>query len=87
MEDAPICPLKVNILIKLQDKQYNNYTTILSILQSILTPEEVNSIVQVAEYEDKARKFTMYHLLEYWCMAAKLGYPYKCLINPKNFPS
>lgn len=45
-------------------------TTILSILQSVMTPEEVKSVVQMANYEDKARKFTVYHLLQYWCMAA-----------------
>ncbi|NHN32815.1 hypothetical protein [Paenibacillus agricola] len=45
-------------------------TTILSILQSVITPEEVKTVVQIADYEDKARKFTVYHLLQYWCMAA-----------------
>ncbi|NHN34771.1 hypothetical protein [Paenibacillus agricola] len=37
---------------------------------TILLPEEVISVVQIADYEDKARKFTVYHLLQYWCMAA-----------------
>lgn len=45
-------------------------TMILSILQSVLTSEEVDSIVQAANYEDKARKFMVYQLLQYWCMAA-----------------
>nr|WP_232229115.1 hypothetical protein [Paenibacillus zanthoxyli] len=38
-------------------------TTILSILQSMLTSEEVQSEVRLAKYEDNARKFTVYHLL------------------------
>jgi hypothetical protein len=45
-------------------------TTILSILQSVLTPEEVESAVQQSHYTDNARKFTTYHLLQYWCLAA-----------------
>ena len=45
-------------------------TTILSALQSVFTPEEVESIAVLAGYKDKARKFTLYHLLQYWCMAA-----------------
>lgn len=45
-------------------------TTIPFILQSILTPEEVDSVMKSVGYEDKARKFTVYHLLHYWCMAA-----------------
>jgi IS4 transposase len=44
--------------------------TIPSILQSILAPEEVEFVVQVVGYEDKARKFTVYQLLQYWCVAA-----------------
>jgi len=45
-------------------------TTILSILQSLLTQEEVQSAVELSHYKDKARKFTTYHLLQYWCMSA-----------------
>ncbi|WP_152643794.1 hypothetical protein [Paenibacillus terrae] len=44
--------------------------TITSILQSILTPEEVQNVVKEVDYEDKARKFTVTHLLHYWCTAA-----------------
>ncbi|WP_342428226.1 hypothetical protein [Paenibacillus sp. FSL L8-0158] len=44
--------------------------TIPSILQSILTPEEVALVVQAVGYVDTARKFTVYHLLQYWCAAA-----------------
>ncbi|MEK4733481.1 IS4 family transposase [Paenibacillus sp. FSL L8-0641] len=47
-----------------------NSITITSILQSMLTPEEVQRVVKLIGYEDKARKFTVYHLLQYWCMAA-----------------
>lgn len=36
----------------------------------MLTPEEVQRVVKLIGYEDKARKFTVYHLLQYWCMAA-----------------
>lgn len=43
---------------------------ILPILQTVLTPEEVESIVKAIGYVDKARKFTVYHLLQYWCAAA-----------------
>lgn len=43
---------------------------ILPILQTILTPEEVESIVQAVGYVNKARKFTVYHLLQYWVAAA-----------------
>jgi hypothetical protein len=43
---------------------------ILPILQTVLTPEEVESIVETIGYVDKARKFTVYHLLQYWCVAA-----------------
>ncbi|ERI05713.1 hypothetical protein [Aneurinibacillus aneurinilyticus] len=46
------------------------FTTILSVLQSILTSEEVESVVALIGYKDKARKFTVNHLLQYWCMAA-----------------
>ncbi|AIQ12046.1 hypothetical protein PDUR_08965 [Paenibacillus durus] len=44
-------------------------TPILSILQSMLTSEEVQSVIRLAKYEDNACKFTVYHLLHYWCMA------------------
>lgn len=44
--------------------------TIPSILQSVLTSEEVALVVQAVGYVDKARKFTVYHLLQYWCTAA-----------------
>ncbi|MFK4303099.1 hypothetical protein ABH892_003219 [Paenibacillus sp. RC254] len=44
--------------------------TIPLILQSILTPEEVQSVAKGADYEDKARKFAVTHLLQYWCVAA-----------------
>ncbi|MDQ0494871.1 IS4 family transposase [Paenibacillus brasilensis] len=44
--------------------------TIPFILQSILTPEEVQSVAKETDYEDKARKFTVTHLLQYWCVAA-----------------
>ncbi|SCW77452.1 hypothetical protein SAMN04487970_104447, partial [Paenibacillus tianmuensis] len=47
-----------------------NCITIPSVLQSILSLEEVKSIVQMIGYEDKARKFTVYDLLQYWCTAA-----------------
>ncbi|SCW41701.1 hypothetical protein SAMN04487970_100675 [Paenibacillus tianmuensis] len=47
-----------------------NCITIPSVLQSILSAEEVKSIVQMIGYEDKARKFTVYDLLQYWCTAA-----------------
>ncbi|MFC3789905.1 hypothetical protein ACFOQM_14145 [Paenibacillus sp. GCM10012307] len=33
-------------------------------------PEEVESIVEAVGYVDKARKFTVYHLLHYWVAAA-----------------
>lgn len=52
---------------------------ILSILQTMLTPEEVESIVQVVGYVDHARKFTVYRLLQYWVAAASeewSGYRY-----------
>ncbi|WP_328800549.1 hypothetical protein T3H97_18750 [Paenibacillus sp. LX16] len=39
--------------------------TIPFILQSILTPEEVQSVAKETDYEDKARKFTVTHLLRY----------------------
>ncbi|MDQ0497037.1 hypothetical protein QOZ95_005237 [Paenibacillus brasilensis] len=42
----------------------------ITILQSILTPEEVQSVAKETDYEDKARKFTVTHLLQYWCAAA-----------------
>ncbi|ANS73975.1 transposase [Paenibacillus yonginensis] len=44
--------------------------TIATILQSVLTPEEVALVVKTVGYTDKARKFTVYHLLQYWCAAA-----------------
>ncbi len=44
--------------------------TIPFILQSVLTPEEVALAVQAVGYVDTARKFTVYHLLKYWCAAA-----------------
>jgi hypothetical protein len=44
--------------------------TIPFILQSVLTPEEVALVVQAVGYVDTARKFTVYHLLQYWCAAA-----------------
>ncbi|QWU16167.1 Transposase DDE domain-containing protein [Paenibacillus sophorae] len=49
--------------------------TIQFILQSILTPEEVESVMKSVGYEDKARKFTVNHLLHYWCMAAFEEWP------------
>ncbi|MCP3779644.1 hypothetical protein [Paenibacillus sp. MZ03-122A] len=48
------------------EKFYHDYIY----LQSMLTPEEVQRGVKLIGYEDKARKFTVYHLLQYWCMAA-----------------
>ncbi|MEK3725874.1 IS4 family transposase [Paenibacillus sp. FSL H8-0034] len=50
-------------------------TTILSILQSILSQEEVESVVKEVGYEDKARKFTVHQLLQYWCTAAYEEWP------------
>ncbi|MFI2859369.1 IS4 family transposase [Paenibacillus sp. JSM ZJ436] len=47
-----------------------NTNTILPILQTLLTTEEVDHIVQATGYVDKARKFTVHHLLQYWCAAA-----------------
>ncbi|MGG1672308.1 hypothetical protein ACIFOE_16975 [Paenibacillus sp. NRS-1783] len=44
--------------------------TIPFILPSILTPEEVQSVTKGAGYEDKARKFTVTRLLQYWCVSA-----------------
>ncbi|MFD0679026.1 MULTISPECIES: hypothetical protein [unclassified Paenibacillus] len=44
--------------------------TIPSILQSILPSEEIALVVQAVGYVDTARKFTVYHLLQYWCAAA-----------------
>lgn len=44
--------------------------TILSIHQTILTPEEVKSIAEAIGYVDKAPKFTVYHLIQYWCASA-----------------
>ncbi|MCE5172065.1 transposase, partial [Paenibacillus profundus] len=44
--------------------------TILPILQTVLTSQEVESIVEAVGYVDKARKFTVYHLLQYWVAAA-----------------
>ncbi|WP_240420978.1 hypothetical protein [Paenibacillus periandrae] len=44
--------------------------TIPSILQSLLTPEEVALVVQAVGYVDTVRKFTVYHLLQYWCAEA-----------------
>ncbi|MDT3429281.1 hypothetical protein J2Z22_004886 [Paenibacillus forsythiae] len=44
--------------------------TIPFILQSILTPEEVETVAKTAGYQDKARKFTLHTLLQYWCVAA-----------------
>ncbi|MGG1652204.1 IS4 family transposase [Paenibacillus sp. NRS-1780] len=41
-----------------------------SILQSILTPEEVQTVAEDTGYEDKARKFTVTRLLQYWCVSA-----------------
>ncbi|MFB5761523.1 hypothetical protein [Paenibacillus medicaginis] len=43
---------------------------LLPILQTLLTSEEVETVVQAVGYVDKARKFTVYHLLQYWCAAA-----------------
>ncbi|WP_162160633.1 hypothetical protein [Paenibacillus gorillae] len=44
--------------------------TILPILQTVLTPEEVESIVKTVGYVDTARKFTVYQLLHYWVAVA-----------------
>jgi len=44
--------------------------TIPCILQSVLSPEEVKLVVKAVGYVDTARKFTVYHLLQYWCAAA-----------------
>jgi len=44
--------------------------TILPILQTVLTPGEVESIVKTVGYVDMARKFTVYQLLHYWVAAA-----------------
>ncbi len=38
-----------------------NCNTILPILQTLLTNEEVDHIVQAIGYVDKARKFTVHH--------------------------
>lgn len=48
-----------------EDDLMKNSITITSILQSMLTPEEVQRVVKLIGYEDKARKFTVYHLLQY----------------------
>ncbi|WP_157259384.1 hypothetical protein [Paenibacillus sp. OSY-SE] len=47
-----------------------NSITIQSILQPVLSQDEVNAIVKQLGYEDKARKFSVFHLLQYWCQAA-----------------
>jgi hypothetical protein len=52
------------------DDSMKKSTTIPFILQSILTPDEVALVAKELGYEEKARKFTVYHLLQYWCMAA-----------------
>lgn len=52
------------------DDSMKKSNMILPILQTVLTSEEVESIVQTVGYVDKARKFTVYHLLQYWVTAA-----------------
>ncbi|MCE5173480.1 IS4 family transposase, partial [Paenibacillus profundus] len=47
-----------------------NSITLQSILQSVLSQDEVNSVVKQMGYEDKARKFSVYHLLQYWSQSA-----------------
>lgn len=47
-----------------------NSITIQSILQSVLSQDEVNSVVKQMGYEDKTRKFSVYHLLQYWSQSA-----------------
>ncbi|MCM3339953.1 hypothetical protein M3650_15260 [Paenibacillus sp. MER TA 81-3] len=47
-----------------------NSITIQSILQSVLSQDEVNLVVKQMGYEDKARKFSVYHLLQYWSQSA-----------------
>ncbi|WP_138752202.1 hypothetical protein [Paenibacillus sinopodophylli] len=49
--------------------------TILPILQTVLTPEEVETIVKTVGYVDTARKFTLYQLLHYWVAAASEEWP------------
>ncbi|BAU27211.1 IS4 family transposase [Aneurinibacillus soli] len=45
-------------------------TTFTTIVQTLLSEEEIQSVVQDVEYEEKARKFTTSTLLHYWAMAA-----------------
>jgi hypothetical protein len=45
-------------------------TTFTKLIQTLLPEEEINSLTQSVEYEDKARKFTIYQLLQYWIHAA-----------------
>jgi hypothetical protein len=49
--------------------------TILTILQSALTQEEIDAAVKRSGYKDTARKFTVYQLLQYWCTAAYEEWP------------
>ncbi|OXM16514.1 IS4 family transposase [Paenibacillus herberti] len=54
-----------------------NWTGIMipSILQTVLTPDEVGLVVQAVGYVDNARKITVYDLLLYWSVAASEEWP------------
>lgn len=56
--------------LKKEDDLMKNTITMMPILQSIITPEELNATAVLVHYEDKARKFTLFHLLQFWCQAA-----------------
>jgi hypothetical protein len=45
-------------------------TTLMKLIQTLLPEGEIRSLVQSVEYEDKARKFTIDQLLQYWIHAA-----------------
>ncbi|OXM14768.1 hypothetical protein [Paenibacillus herberti] len=45
-------------------------TLIPSILQTVLTPDEVELVVQAVGYVDNARKLSVYDLFLYWSVAA-----------------
>jgi hypothetical protein len=44
--------------------------TFQNLIQSVLTKEEAQSLIESIDYQDSARKFTVHTLLKYWAQAA-----------------
>jgi hypothetical protein len=58
----------------MQKDLMKNNTTIFDIFQTLLTKEEVIEICEALGYKDTSRKFTVYHLLQFFIAAASNEY-------------